>query len=230
MNKHVNETFFQHETPESAYVLGFLLADGHISKDGGCLELMNTKIEVVEYLRKLLGGGGFRVRHRVGRKDLYVLSLARKKIVSDLISIYGITHDKSYTGTWPKVKPENEKHLVRGFIDGDGHIDNGKNVYVEVASGSERLLEGFSDAVYRLINKRNNVTHNWRKNPVRLIYRVNVNGIYAKSLLEKVYLCGWGLKTAQAQKVVDRNILARSECNGKYFGINSSRSCLLQTL
>jgi hypothetical protein len=112
------------DTPEKAYILGLLIADGHTNKSGykveislaesdaGLLRAVADEMECDAPLRP--------VTNRDGSISMR-LNLCGKKLVSDLNNL-GLFHDKSYTAVYPAIDPALEGHLVRGLWDGDGSI------------------------------------------------------------------------------------------------------------
>lgn len=208
----IKEVFFQHETPEMSYVLGFLLADGHLCKKGNSVYVANTQRSVIDYIQSLVGGNvSLQKPRKNGYKVVYRVCWYNKPMVNDLKQIYDIVHDKSYTGIWPALKdPFNLPHLIRGFLDGDGCIWNGRYAFVEVKSASKQLLEGYSNAVYELIDKRVKVCE--RNVVSSKIYQVVISGIHAKHLLEKVYISGYfGLKSDKVKEILSRTFRTKGE-------------------
>jgi Homeodomain-like domain len=140
--------FSQIDTPEKAYILGFLIADGHISKSGTNIEL-GVKESDVGILEAIVEAIGCTVSIRTminsyDRSHFKRISLWGRPIVSDLGDL-GLHHDKSTTATFPSVPAELEGHLVRGIWDGDGWI--GKYQFELI--GTSALLDGVVAAAER---------------------------------------------------------------------------------
>lgn len=140
--------FAEIDTPEKAYILGFLIADGHVTKrgygvqvsvkesDGDLLRVITQKIGCDAPLKTT-------INHHDGSR-MTRLSFYGKKLVADLNAL-GLYHDKSTTAIYPAVVPEFERHLVRGLWDGDGYIGRGTFALI----GTPALLDGVVDAVQR---------------------------------------------------------------------------------
>lgn len=136
------------DTPEKAYVLGFLIADGHIRKAGYKVEV-SVKESDADLLRSITGALGCdaplgpMTNHYDG-SSMRRLYLCGQKLVTDLNNL-GVYHDKSKTAVWPAIPPELEGHLARGIWDGDGYI--GRNMFELI--GTSALLDGVVAAAER---------------------------------------------------------------------------------
>ncbi len=114
----LNESVFENITDDSAYWLGFLLADGNVSKNTICINLKTSDTPHLEKFRDFVGGNQKISVSKDPRVSRY--SFGSIKMVKDLAK-WWIIPAKSYVA---KVHPEleNNRHFWRGMIDGDGHI------------------------------------------------------------------------------------------------------------
>jgi hypothetical protein len=117
--------FAEINTPAKAYILGFVIADGHVGKTGSKVEI-SVKESDAGLLRAIAGELGCdaplgTMINSYNGSRMARLNLCGKKLISDLNKL-GVYHDKSKTAGWPSVPPELEGHLARGIWDGDGHI------------------------------------------------------------------------------------------------------------
>ena len=112
------------KTEEDAYWLGFLLADGYISDDGKVeLSLQksdkNHLIKFAKYCKfdiNKVKEDNFRCR----------IGFAMQQYKNNLFS-KNMLPRKSLTLTYPKDIPDHlQRHLIRGYFDGDGSIYIGK--------------------------------------------------------------------------------------------------------
>ena len=136
------------DTPAKAYILGFLIADGHIRKAG-----YKVEVSVKEPDASLLGAiarelgcdapFGSMTNHYDG-SPMRRLYLCGQKLVTDLNNL-GVYHDKSKTATYPAIDPALEGHLVRGLWDGDGYIGRAQFELI----GTPALLDGVVAAAER---------------------------------------------------------------------------------
>lgn len=118
----VDSVFFKNiETEAQAYVLGLLLADGHVSKQNSVMIAMKD-LDVVEKYKAALKSTA---PIRVDRYGNYQLNIKCKELADDLRRI-GFHNRKSYDIDLDlilsHVPKSLEHHFVRGLFDGDGSI------------------------------------------------------------------------------------------------------------
>lgn len=159
MRKQIDENFFSTWTPEMAYVLGFICADGSVYKNPNGYEylgLYSTDKEILEKIRLAMGsdhkiGIRARARRHFPWEDLYGIQIRNSRWIEELHS-YGIRQNKSRTLQLPKVPHVHLRHFVRGYFDGDGCAHYGvywrkdrrewkKQFSVHFTSGSKMFLE-----------------------------------------------------------------------------------------
>jgi hypothetical protein len=139
--------FAEIDTPAKAYILGFLIADGHVVP--GRKIQVSVKESDADLLRAISAEVGCdaplatTISHYNGSR-MARLTLYGRKLTDDLGKL-GLDHDKSRTATYPQVPSELERHLVRGLWDGDGYIGARQ---IELI-GTPALLEGVSGAIQR---------------------------------------------------------------------------------
>lgn len=125
---HTDATFFDEiDTEKKAYVLGFIIADGSIAKNG-TLMFANQEEDrdVIEKIRDAL-----RCNAPIRRKEFeasrpQVLFSIHCKQYQDALAAMGIDNRKTYTLEMSNVLPfipnDLERHLLRGMFDGDGGL------------------------------------------------------------------------------------------------------------
>lgn len=123
---HTDATFFDKiDTEEKAYVLGFIIADGSIAKNG-TLMFANQEEDrdVIEKIRHAL-----RCDAPIRRKEFkdckpQVMFSIHCQQYQNALKTMGIDNRKTYTleisTVLPFVPEELERHLLRGMFDGDG--------------------------------------------------------------------------------------------------------------
>lgn len=127
------------DTEEKAYWLGFIFADGNISKSermykgklkrGNYRFELSLKAEDKSHLEKFAKAIGFnkevKISKAVNRANRCRLYFNNKHLWT-ILNSYGCTPNKSLTLTFPKLEiflnKELIKHFIRGYIDGDGSI------------------------------------------------------------------------------------------------------------
>lgn len=135
----VNDYYFDEiDSEEKAYFLGFLYADGSISKDMNCVsmnlqvgdkEILQKLNDLVQPERPLWFRNNQRVRDgetRRGTKDQFCMSI-RSKRIPQMLEKWGCAHNKTYKHMeFPSfLSSELIPHFIRGFLDGDGCIYKG---------------------------------------------------------------------------------------------------------
>jgi hypothetical protein len=140
------------DTPEKAYILGFILADGSVHRNGRSVSIA-IKESDDDLLRRIAAAMDCDAplhrkvptnRSAFGNCPLAVLHLSGQQLVRDLATL-GVYPDKSHNATYPAVPAQLESHLVRGLSDGDGTI--GKRQFWLM--GTDALMAGVASAVQR---------------------------------------------------------------------------------
>lgn len=161
--------FKQITTQKDAYWLGFLYADGHLSKSKYCISV-NLSSKDKGHLRKL---------SQIYHKPLYFSSICdsrtrktyyasrfclySKKIHTNLYRL-GFRNLKSkyqIAKTWASIPTKLQHHFIRGYFDGDGCISNSQYEYKISIAGDNPFLqiltkfllqEGISSSIYHRKN------------------------------------------------------------------------------
>lgn len=116
----VDSRFFEELNEESAYLAGFIAADGYISEEHHFIEITLSAKErdYLQFIVMLLESNvtvySDQVRCRI--------KIVNHKLVDDLVKL-GIGQKKSLTLKFPDIPHELHKHFIRGYIDGDGSIN-----------------------------------------------------------------------------------------------------------
>ena len=135
-----NYNFFEKiDTEEKAYWLGFIAADGHVSR--GDQVIINQSTANRDHLQKFLNSIEATNKIKDYASDtLYKkntkysrIVITSKKMVEDL-SRLNIVENKSLILITPDISNSLKRHWIRGYIDGDGSISRTK-------SKSKRLYE-----------------------------------------------------------------------------------------
>lgn len=135
---------FRTLTMKSAYWLGFLLADGYlrirIRRDGQRTGLVVVILGLqdkqhAEKLARVLGG-------QCRQEQAYWRVSSRVSPDWLVLEKYGFGDCKTRRLRWPIIADPQTRHLVRGFLDGDGWvtIDRGRGVAGWVSVSREFLL------------------------------------------------------------------------------------------
>jgi hypothetical protein len=188
----VNENAFSEITPDSAYWIGFLMADGCVSHGSLILMLSGVDDGHVEKLKSFLGSEHKITRSFIGcsKKDCKRdhptsrLSIMNSKLIEDLAK-YGVTERKTFTARARKDLVLNP-HYVRGLIEGDGSLrtrQDFKAIHPDVGlTGSEFVCDQFLEFVKHVHPSCMAI-----KKKVRNIYIVRLFGEPARSVVEAIY-------------------------------------------
>lgn len=142
-NIYVNTNYFSVQNHNMAYIMGFLAADGNISKNGNRiqsqlsikdksqLEMIHNEIggcEVYEYSSNGYPSCGWHCYSAQIKKDL---------------ATYGIIPNKTGTLRVPQnLKEEYWKDFIRGYFDGDGSIfKDERGIRLSITSANKEILE-----------------------------------------------------------------------------------------
>lgn len=121
----LNPTYFDKiDTEEKAYVLGFILADGHISKRNALMVTVAKKDkDIIDKIQTAI-----RSNHKIQEKEetaSYGFS-ATSKYMCDRLRSYGISNQKTIDlrmeTILPHVPDSLVRHMVRGLFDGNGSV------------------------------------------------------------------------------------------------------------
>lgn len=160
-----NENYFQEiDTPNKAYFLGLLYADGgftkHKRKNGNynltlTLELkkedkyiieefrkqIQSSLPIKENKRKMASFVNNKEYHFI--KDNFYFRISCKKMIEDLISLGCVENKTHDLKGIPDIKNEFKKYFLLGFYDGDGIASVGKTGYMGFC-GTEAMMENIS--------------------------------------------------------------------------------------
>ena len=147
MRRHVfNERYFASvETPEQAYWLGFIAADGYVLTNGTALGI-NLGVDDVAHLelfRSTMGAGDVpfhQITAGYGTRPTYHLRLYSMQLVRDVARLGIVPHKSLHCEPWD-APAALASHYWRGCIDGDGHVaPSGRSVSL---CGTQAMTEGF---------------------------------------------------------------------------------------
>lgn len=143
--KKYNKDFFKKWSPNMAYILGFLYADGNIIKTKRGTHFVALQIkdkEILYKIRKVLDSN-----HKIGIKKksksiTYRLQIGSKELFDDL-SLVGLSPNKTKRIRLPKMPELFFGDFMRGYFDGDGGVWMGLN-HIKSKSPSMTLQVNFT--------------------------------------------------------------------------------------
>jgi hypothetical protein len=144
-----NYRYFENiDTPEKAYWLGMLMADGcimhtryvrHLKTCDSCrdryflqLSLKENDLHHIEKFKQALGSNHpintYNYSSNTAGEGKYArIVIEDKSLVDDLIS-HGVCENKTLILKYPNIPVEFDSHFIRGYFDGDGCISMSKSI------------------------------------------------------------------------------------------------------
>lgn len=154
----LNENYFDEiDTPNKAYILGFLYADGYNNRINNSIVLSLAKEdrEILEKISKEVGSNKplFESNY-INKEDgierhMLILTMASKHMCESLEK-WGLTQNKTFTITFPDfLSEELIPHFIRGYFDGDGCAcdtkDNKRPRFQITIMSSTQFCEGMKE-------------------------------------------------------------------------------------
>ena len=180
----LDEHYFDEiDTPNKAYILGFLYADGYNNdinhtvvltlheRDKNTLEKIRKELKCEKPLYHISSVN----KHDRKPRELESLILASKHM-SETIKKWGLIPNKTFTLEFPKFLSDNlVSHFIRGYFDGDGcayiekRVDRQDRLFVSIMS-STKFCYGMQQYLEK-IGLKMNVNHPTDKNENNSIIR-----------------------------------------------------------
>lgn len=185
IRRHCNEDFFKQWSPDMAYILGFLFADGTIThnKTGGAYVVLQIADKaLLEVIRATLASNHKISRrvHKNGTSTFYRLQIGSRSLVDDLTTL-GVCPQKTKHMLPTRVPSAYFGDFVRGYFDGDGnvwtghiHTNRSKPLFV-IQSGFTSCSEIFLRSIEARLRSQNIVGSLYnrpKQNVFRLQYSV----------------------------------------------------------
>lgn len=145
----LNENFFATQTPDMAYLLGFLGADGCVSRKSNeiVILLAQKDAELLQKIASIISlDKPVKLYTDSNGRDCAKLSFSSSKIKEDLAN-YGIVPHKTLSFSFPeKLDKRYYVDFIRGFWDGDGWISRtGSGTTFGIVCANENLLQTVID-------------------------------------------------------------------------------------
>lgn len=153
--KSVNSEFFNEWNEKSAYWLGFIFADGHLS-DKGVLEIT---IKDKEHLEKFKAdiNSDHKISTKIVNGTSYYRIAFRDKNISNRLHELGITHNKTYGWIIPDIPNIYINHFIRGIYDGDGNLNiRSSNSAFRIVAYDRTVLTSLIDIITENVKEVNN--------------------------------------------------------------------------
>ncbi|EEM16815.1 MULTISPECIES: helix-turn-helix domain-containing protein [Bacillus] len=153
----LNEDYFKRWSNTMAYILGFFIADGVITKDNQTVSISQKESAILEDIKIKLNSNQPLYKNK--NTGVYMLNLNSKIMKNDLINLHGIMPCKSYDVQFPFVPKEYLHHFIRGYFDGDGYV-NYPTYTVSFVGGSHSFMNSLNEVLHEqnfkpnLVNKK----------------------------------------------------------------------------
>ena len=189
----LNEFYFKKWSPNMAYLLGFILADGCIIEgtykgysDALKFGVKIRDFDILEKIKKELASG-----HAISlmkANDAAHLTITNQKIVNDLKTL-GISYRKSLREKVPHIPLKYICDFIRGVVDGDGSISLNKKGYptLSVCGGKNIItfIRNYFLLKFNIYSKTGRRTKS--KNGKYYLFSIAYRGNSAKTLIKHLY-------------------------------------------
>ena len=202
-NLPIDEDFFKNWNKEMAYIFGFWIADGNMSKNSNVISFSSNDYNLLEMIKSNLKSG-----HKISKNNnAFKLQICNKTLYNDLLNLGGIPR-KSLTIQFPEVPDEFLSHFIRGEFDGDGSnfiFKIGKHRYLNSSfAGNVDFLTVLKDKIEEYANidvkKLNSCDKKCNPRIKQLCYR----GKKAIALCDFMYQDSESLRLERKFKIYDQ--------------------------
>ena len=157
--------------PKKAYWLGFICADGYVSKDGGKVSICVKDLEILEKFKKDIGSGHkiSEIKNfdkRTGKwQNEYSIQITNNLFTENVIK-HGITNKKTDSLKFPEMDEEYWPYFIAGLFDGDGCVCkvNGQNGIRCSLISTEEILNKIDEILFNKFSVKPCKHHKVSKN------------------------------------------------------------------
>lgn len=186
-----NWSFFDNDSEELYYFLGFVASDGYITDNEIEIELNEKDIKILEKFRDLICPS--KPIYKKTATNSVSLKISGRHHMRRFKDFFNMTSNKKHEEMkFPNVPDEYIKDFIRGYIDGDGCIDTtkgykGDKVYIGPRLrilGNETFLRNLNEETKKIFNHKTNCIS--RKGKENVFY-ITYNFSTAKNILNWIY-------------------------------------------
>jgi len=187
----VDENYFEKWTPNMAYILGFIIADGCIIQgtykgysDSLKLGVHVKDRDILEKIKSQL-----KAAHAISIvKNAAYLSISSQIMINCLKNL-GVTYRKSLNENVPQIPLKNIRHFIRGVVDGDGSIWQDRKDYPTLSiAGGENILSFIRDHFFDKFRLYSTLTkQSYSKKVKNYLYQISYRANSAKILINYLY-------------------------------------------
>ena len=107
------------DNEQKAYWLGFMAADGYISRNALVIALAQTDKEHLQRFQEAIHATHPIHDYKYPNTSFSRLFIRSSQLVDGLAN-YGVVPNKTFIFRWPILHKDLQTHFIRGYIDGDG--------------------------------------------------------------------------------------------------------------
>lgn len=150
---YINLSYFENiDTPEKAYWLGFLAADGYVVGNELNIQLQQSDKQHLKKFSDAINGN-LTIRDINGKNNFgtayshYRVSIKSDKMIQDLDK-YGIVNRKSLLLQKPPINSNFYGYWILGYMDGDGCISKNKKKIRISLTGTKEVISFIKDYLH----------------------------------------------------------------------------------
>ena len=157
----INEKYFSNiDTPDKAYFLGFIMADGNMylsnkNKYQFSVKIKNTDIDILYKFADAIDFPKEKIIIKEEYRNNTVTKCAELKSYNQEFCSYlvdlGVVPRKTGKEKMPNLKEDLVKDFIRGYIDGDGWISE-SNVEIGVCSSSYGIIDNIQKYIHEKLD------------------------------------------------------------------------------
>ncbi len=176
----VKRDYFEKWSPEMAYMLGYVVADGGLRPSRYELKLKSIDYEILEWCNQQ-----FKSNYPITEEkntNCYILYIYSKEIIQSLEKL-GVHARKSLTVELPKIPKEFFWDYLRGNVDGDGYVGIPKRSQIKFGLTSNFV---YLSQILKVLNERIGCPL-YAINPQGRAGQIAINGKHAYRCLKEMY-------------------------------------------
>lgn len=191
----LNENYFNTESSNMAYILGFIAADGTIREKSNEVKITLSSVdkEILEKIREELNSGR-PLREYEDNKGYSKIELDfTSPIIKEKLKEYGIVPQKTSLLKPPyKLDEKYMPDYIRGYFDGDGSVSktgyHNNGLEFRIVSASKEILIFFEDFFYKKYNQSKSHIYPRKKEENKIqLYDLRYSTLFSKELYNILY-------------------------------------------
>ena len=191
----VDDSYFSQENPKMAYLLGFLAADGTVSKDSNRIKIGLSSVDkdFLEQIRcEIKAEHPIFTYQTSNGYEVSELVFSSKQIKEDLAK-YNIIPKKTYSFTFPiQLQKKYWIDFIRGYFDGDGSVSTaGPNaIRFQICAHKPEVLKTIVDFFFEEYNIPKVAIQRQKKDSGNYLYYFQYSTSATRQIFEILYPLG----------------------------------------